>query len=100
MTVVSASAWNAFEQRVLVLEAAAREDVEHRVVALRPLDLAAGGAQLELREMRACGKPGEIARAQHQLAVKQLHGVHPLRRPPRGDASLSHPFGTCRYKRG
>ncbi len=49
----------------LVLGTEAREDVEQRVVARGALDLAAGGAQLELGEVRARGVAREIARAEH-----------------------------------
>src|SRR5262249_40187150 len=67
-------------------------------VARGALDLAACGAQLELREVRARGEAGEVARAEHQLAVEHLHGAFPPRRSPAplGDGPFSRSPATCR----
>ena len=70
------------EVRLLVLGAAAGEDVEERVVAVGALDLAARRGELELGEVRARGEAREVRWAQHELAVEDPHAPLPLIAPP------------------
>ncbi len=68
------------ELLLLVLAAAAGEDVEHGVVLLGALTFAAEDRELELGEVLARGVAGEVARAQRERAV--VEKVHPATPPP------------------
>ncbi len=67
-----------FDVLGLVLAAAARQHVEHGVVTLRAVALAAGGGQLELGEVLARGEAGEVARAERERSViEKVHAALP-----------------------
>ncbi len=64
---------------LLVLGAEACDQLELRIAALRPLDFAPSSRHLLLRQMRAFEEAGEVARAENDVNVNQMHLAPPSR---------------------